>query len=128
MKKSTINVCPKCGHQHPRIRYYTFYKKPFSVHCDGCGFYQDGATKAEAIKNWNNATKETTLTARIRVDKFKDKKIIDTLVLPGSVCGNCQYRKELYGDAPVSPCFECGHLPYRDYPYFTESPVYEEAE
>ena len=126
MKQKKINVCPHCGNEHPRVRYYNFYKKPFSMHCDACGFYQDGATKLDAISAWNKATASTNIAVRVRIDKFKDRKVIDTLSLPNSPCANCQDRIELCGMAPTEYCLGCGHLSFRNAPYFVEVPVYEE--
>lgn len=128
MKQKKINICPHCGNLYPRIRCYNFYQKPFSVHCDKCGFYQDGATKEMAILAWNNATSSTNRTTRIRIDKFNQKKIIDTLSFPNSPCANCQDRIELCGVTPTKYCVGCGNLPLRSAPYFVEVPIYEDKE
>lgn len=56
----------------------------------------------------------------------KNGKEIDHFIkTPGSVCRNCQFRKENYADIP-NECKECGYLYARNHPYYGVIPSFKE--
>ena len=126
LKTEEARRCPHCG-RSPFLRQLGWFDKPFVVACD-CGFYQAAASRDKAVSLWNKTGHVTMNTALRRVDKQPKRKVIDTVALPGSTCGNCRFRRETYGKKPPSVCEECGHLNQRNTPYQAEIQVYKEEE
>ena len=63
----------------------------------------------------------------IRATKVIKQEIDHYMKYPHSVCGNCKFRKECYGNIAPKECLECGFLNQRNEPYFVDIPVYKEA-